>query len=50
MSGINIVRKLQVLHFSKKNEKIKNLKNGEKFVAQYRHLYILLAWVAYLRV
>ena len=42
MSGINIVKNLQVLYFSKKNKKIKNLKNGEKFVARYRHLHILL--------
>ena len=30
------------LYFSKKNKKIKNLKNDEKFVARYRQLYILL--------
>ena len=42
MSGINIVRNLQVLYFSKKNKEIKNLKNGEKFVTWYRQLYILL--------
>ena len=30
MSSINSVRKLQILCFSKKNKKIKNLKNGEK--------------------
>ena len=30
MSSINSVRKLQILSFSKKNKKIKNLKNGEK--------------------
>ena len=30
MSSINSVRKLQILYFSKKNEKIKNLKKGEK--------------------
>ena len=30
MSSINSVRKLQILYFRKKNEKIKNLKNGEK--------------------
>ena len=30
MSSINSVRKLQILYFSKKNKKIKNLKNGEK--------------------
>ena len=30
MSSINSVRKLQMLSFSKKNKKIKNLKNGEK--------------------
>ena len=46
MSGINIVRNLQVLYFSKKNKKIKNLKNGEKFVARYRHLYIQLTLAA----
>ena len=30
MSSINSVRNLQMLYFSKKNKKIKNLKNGEK--------------------
>ena len=30
MISINSVRKLQMLYFSKKNKKIKNLKNGEK--------------------
>ena len=30
MSSINSVRKLQILYFSKKNKKVKNLKNGEK--------------------
>ena len=30
MSSINSARKLQILYFSKKNKKIKNLKNGEK--------------------
>ena len=30
MSSINSVRKLQILYFSKKNKKIKNLKNREK--------------------
>ena len=30
MSSINSVTKLQILYFSKKNKKIKNLKNGEK--------------------
>ena len=33
MSGIDIVRNLQILYFSKKNKEIKNLKNDEKFVA-----------------
>ena len=42
MSGINIVRNLQVLYFSKKNKEIKNLKNDEKLVTRYRQLYILL--------
>ena len=42
MSSINSVTKLQILYFSKKNKKIKNLKNGEKKMARYRHLYILL--------
>ena len=42
MSGINIVRNFQTLYCSKKNKEIKNLKNGEKFVARYWHLYILL--------
>ena len=30
MSSINSVRKLQILYFSIKNRKFKNLKNGEK--------------------
>ena len=30
MSSINSVRKLQILYFSQKNKKIKNLKNGKK--------------------
>ena len=30
MSSISNVRKLKMLYFSKKNKKIKNLKNGEK--------------------
>ena len=30
MSSINSVRNLQILYFSKKNKKIKNLKHGEK--------------------
>ena len=30
MSSINIVRTLKILYFSKKNKKIKNLKNGKK--------------------
>ena len=30
MSSINSVRNLQILCFSKKDKKIKNLKNGEK--------------------
>ena len=30
MRGINSIRKLQILYFSKKNKKIKNLKNEEK--------------------
>ena len=30
MSNINSLRKLRILYFSKKNKKIKNLKNGEK--------------------
>ena len=42
MSGINIVRNLQILYFSNKNKEIKNLKDGEKLVDRYRHLYILL--------
>ena len=29
MSSINSVRNLQILYFSEKNKKIKNLKNGE---------------------
>ena len=43
MSKINSVRNLQILYFSKKNKGIKNLKNGKKKVAWYRHLYILLS-------
>ena len=42
MNGKKIVRNLQVLYFSKKNKEIKNLKNGEKIVARYWHLYTLL--------
>ena len=42
MSSINSVRNLQILYFSKKNKKIKNLKNEEKKVARYQHLYILV--------
>ena len=30
MSSINNVRKLQILYFSKKNKRIKNIKNDEK--------------------
>ena len=30
MSSLNSVRKLQILYFSKKNKKNKNLKNGRK--------------------
>ena len=30
MGSTNSVRKLQILYFSKKNKKIKNLKSGEK--------------------
>ena len=30
MSSINSVRNLQILYFSKKNKKNKNLKHGEK--------------------
>ena len=30
MSSINSARKSQILYFSKKNKKIKNLKNDEK--------------------
>ena len=30
MSSINNVRTLKILYFSKKNKKIKNLKNGKK--------------------
>ena len=43
MSSINSARKLQTLYFSMKNKKIKNLKNSEKKVARYWHLYIILA-------
>ena len=50
MSGTNIVRNLQVLYFSKKNKKIKSLKNDEKFVAQYRQLYMLLLFCAIARI
>ena len=37
MSSINSVRKLQILYFSKKNKKIKNLKKCRKKVAQNPH-------------
>ena len=42
MSGINSVRNLQILNFSKKKKEIKKLKKDEKFVAQNPHLYIPL--------
>ena len=45
MSSINSAKKLQILYFSMKNKKIKNLKNSEKKVARYRHLYILLSYI-----
>ena len=35
MSSIISVRNIQILYCSKKNKKIKNLKNGKKKVAQY---------------
>ena len=50
MSGINIVRNLQVLYFSKENKKIKNLKNDEKFVARYRQFNMLLFFCAIARI
>ena len=47
MSGVNIVRNLQVLYFSKKNKKNKNLKNGEKFVARTHTTKVLfVSWLA----
>ena len=39
MSSINSVRNLRILYFSKKNKEIRNLKNGGKKVARYRHLF-----------
>ena len=41
MSSINSVRNLQILDFSKKNKKIKNLKNGESGLI-LAFIYILL--------
>ena len=46
MSGINIVRNLQILYFSKKNKEIKKLKKWRKEVSWSRQLYILLLFVA----
>ena len=42
MSSINRARKLQILYFSRKTKKLKNFKNGKKFLALNPHLYILL--------
>ena len=42
MSSINSVRKLQILYFSKKNKKIKNLKNREKSGPISAFIYITL--------
>ena len=42
MSSTNRARKLQILYFSRKTKKLKNLKNGKKFSALNPHLYILL--------
>ena len=42
MSSINSVRNLQILYFSKRIKKLKNLKNGEKKVSWDRHFYIVL--------
>ena len=42
MSDINSVRNLEILYFSEKNKKIKNLKNDEIFLALTHELYILL--------
>ena len=36
MSDINSVRNLEILYFSEKNKKIKNLKNDEIFLALTR--------------
>ena len=38
MSSVNSVRKLQILNFSKKNKKIKNLKNGDIYAFYSTHL------------
>ena len=42
ISNTNSVRKLQILDFSRKNKKIKNLKNALGKVRWSRHLYIPL--------
>ena len=42
MSGINSVRNLQILCFSKKNEENKKLKKRRKKVEQQRHLCVIL--------
>ena len=39
MIGINIVRNLKILYFSKKNKENKKLKKLRKKVDQHRHLY-----------
>ena len=45
MSVINSVKNCKYSILVKKTKKIKNLKNREKKIARYRHLYILLTGV-----
>ena len=52
MSSMNNVRKLQMLYFSKKNKKIKNLKNDEKSGPKPASIHttsddIYLCWISY---
>ena len=44
MSGINSVKIYKYSILVRKYEKIKNLKNDEKFVVRNPYLYILLIW------